>query len=287
MKNELMLVSHGLVTTDHVPDLTDATLDQLTLREHEEGEQARMLMENFNHQVVCAVHIESSKHPIMMQEIHRLKNRLQQLAGLPPSPDSMNPLTNRSQELEEASVVDNDQESEDTQPDRYTASLKSQCKDLYRQLTKLTHPDRTEDPNLRELFPTVKQAMKTLDLNLLQQLLESVQTYKKSRKNREDFRKMKLQALRNKQMAKEHYRTELQNMRNSMVGNIVLSPEQHRSQAFLMYIEVVRNNLQMEIQKLDAMQRMHRASAQRTTYHSYGTTDTTSYGKSGTSNFNF
>ena len=251
--NEPVNVEWSVSTTEYVPDLTDITMDQLLDKEHADSELARLSIENFSHQVICILHEESIKHPAMVKELDDLKNRLQVLMGLPENTPGVNPLTNQRQE---AFSEPTGESVEKTPPVDKTSSLvKSMCKDLYRKLTRLTHPDRTKDTNLSELFPSVKNAMKALDLNMLTQLLDSVLEYKESRSTQEKFRRIKLQALKKKREIKDHYLGELSKMQNSLVGTLVLGDKKKRSQHFILYMELVKENIINEIKKLEAIKR--------------------------------
>jgi len=82
-------------------------------------------------------------------------------------------------------------------------TLERLCKRVFRKISGMTHPDKTNDKELHEVFRTAKQFMEEWNLKALEQIYKDVKHYTKVRKNNKSFQQYMREVLAKKKQQRD------------------------------------------------------------------------------------
>lgn len=291
----LMVLKNQLVPTDHFPDLYD-TIEDRELRTVIKEIQTNVAA--IQAEQVAVSHSMAALSlicPDLAKKLRDAANLINEEVGAAPLRESQDPITGMQTEpdaqLEEKRLAEEAAKraiEEETDLDKLTEKLGSAfamkrqralCDKVYRKIARVTHPDKTKDPDLNELLAVARHARDRLDLEMLKSIWASVESYLSLKKNRGSFKKFKRDTLLEKRRILEKVVSDRREFESSFTYRIHSAMKQGRldeaKQEYRAFVEVAERNAEAELRRIRAVKAANAMRSRAFVFTSSNSTTTT------------
>lgn len=235
--NELMVID------ERTTDWTSYSLESILFGLCEEAHKEAQGIEADERHVRIGLNDLAFEFPELSSVLRYFHNRLATLSNKIPVPDNVDVVSGMGKGFEPDPMAKFMHEQKEKAEQKYVQQqmktpdgrkLKNLCKEEFRRISLLTHPDRTKDRSLNEVFYQAMALFKDNNYSGLQQLHQNIKDYKKLRLVWKDFRTFVQSKIKEKKGELENLKQKRASFRTSLEWTTV-DPDYNKEQRFSAY----------------------------------------------------